>query len=171
MCFIKHSCAVSSLCFCDTFTLCRCHKYILVQCHKFSIPVRKPMEDQSLSPLVRNSLYFQCWTLQEVHTPNHSEMWICFRDEGSVPLCMWLRIMVGSLSSVPDRGTAMTGAKWPKTFLWTINAFKNGCIAPCFALMLLPNHPNVLAMPVAWIGNISHIGTCESKFQSSSGFS
>lgn len=62
----------------------------------------------------------------------------------------------------------MTGAKQPKICLRTINAFKkNGCIAPCFALMLLPNHPNILAMPVVWIVNVGHMGTYDSEFQSS----
>lgn len=65
----------------------------------------------------------------------------------------------------------MAGAKQPKIFLRTINAFRKGCIAPCFAPMLLWNYSNVLAMPVAWIGSISHIGTRDSEFQRSSGFS
>lgn len=122
MCFIKHSCAVSALHICDTFMLCRCHKYVLVECHKFSIPVRKPTEDKSLSPHVRNSLYFQRWTLQEVHAPSHSKMWVRFRDESLVPLC----VCGGSLSCVPDQGTVMTGAKQTKIFLQTTSAFKKG---------------------------------------------
>jgi len=64
----------------------------------------------------------------------------------------------------------MTGAKQPKIFLQTINAFKKGFITPCFALML-QNNPSVLAIPMAWVGNISHSGTCDSEFQRSRGFS
>lgn len=133
MWFIKHSPAVSCLHICETSTPHQCHKYVLVQCCKFRIPVRKPVKDKGSSPFLRNSLDCHCWTLKEVHAPNHSEMWIHFGGEGSVPLYMWLGIILFPVSLTEVQQWQVF--KKPKIFLQTINIFKKGWAAPCPALV------------------------------------